>query len=120
MTLLDRIKYLANSRSVTLAEIERKTDLSNGIIRKWDTSYPSIDKIEKVADYFQVSTDYLLERTDDPRPVTSDPDFTWNGQPANVEEIAENVMMFGGRPLTDEKKKVIQSIIEGYLKEAGD
>ncbi|MDS8899986.1 XRE family transcriptional regulator, partial [Streptococcus pneumoniae] len=29
-------------------------------------------------------------------------------------------MMFGGRELTDEKKKIIQSIIEGYLKEAGD
>nr|DAN44113.1 MAG TPA: repressor protein [Caudoviricetes sp.] len=30
--------------------------------------------------------------------------------------MAQNVMMFGGRELTEEKKKVIQSIIEAYLK----
>ena len=40
-----------------------------------------------------------------------------SGQTAlNVEDMAQNVMMFGGRELTEEKKKVIQSIIEAYLK----
>ena len=29
-------------------------------------------------------------------------------------------MLFGGRELTDEKKKIIQSIIEAYLKETND
>ena len=28
---------------------------------------PSVDKISKVADYFGVTTDYLLGRTDDPK-----------------------------------------------------
>lgn len=66
MNLLDRVKELASVKSVSLAELERKLDFGNGSMRKWSTSTPSIDKIEKVADYFCVSTDYLLGRTNDP------------------------------------------------------
>ena len=46
--------------------MERNLDFSNGSLRKWDTSTPSGDKIEKVADYFNVSVDYLLGRTKNP------------------------------------------------------
>ena len=66
MTILDRIRSLANERKVTLAELERNLDFRNGSLRKWDTSTPSGDKIEKVADYFNVSVDYLLGRTKNP------------------------------------------------------
>ena len=52
MGILDKIKVLANEQALTLAELERKLDFSNGSLRKWDTSTPSSDKIEKVADYF--------------------------------------------------------------------
>lgn len=62
MSILDKIKVLANEQALTLAELERKLDFSNGSLRKWDTSTPSGDKIEKVADYFNVSVDYLLGR----------------------------------------------------------
>ncbi|HEL2254777.1 TPA: helix-turn-helix transcriptional regulator [Streptococcus suis] len=62
MGILEKIKLLANEQALTLAELERKLDFSNGSLRKWDTSAPSGDKIEKVADYFNVSVDYLLGR----------------------------------------------------------
>ena len=53
MSLLDRIKSLASTHQLSLAELERKLDFSNGSLRKWDSSTPSGDKIEKVADYFK-------------------------------------------------------------------
>ncbi|HEN6676061.1 TPA: helix-turn-helix domain-containing protein [Streptococcus agalactiae] len=62
MSLLDRIKEQAAEKALTLAELERKLDFSNGSLRKWATSTPSGDKIERVADYFNVSVDYLLGR----------------------------------------------------------
>lgn len=62
MGLLDKIKQLASERSVTIAEIERATGISNGQIRRWDTSSPKAENLAKVADYFGVSTDYLLGR----------------------------------------------------------
>lgn len=62
--LLDKVDALIKEHSMTRAELERKTGISPGSIRNWNKSMPSVDKIQKVADYFDVSTDYLLGRTD--------------------------------------------------------
>lgn len=64
VSLVEKIKILCNERKVTFAEVERNVGISNGQIRRWDTSSPKIENVEKVADYFNVSTDYLLGRTD--------------------------------------------------------
>lgn len=67
MSLVEKIKSLCEEKKVTIAEIERKTGISNGQIRRWDNSSPKIDNVRKVAEYFDVSTDYLLGRTDKKR-----------------------------------------------------
>jgi transcriptional regulator with XRE-family HTH domain len=52
----------------TIAELERAVGLSNGTIGKWNknNSSPSYGSLIKIADYFNVSTDYLYGKTDDP------------------------------------------------------
>ncbi|POZ56416.1 hypothetical protein LYSIN_01199 [Lysinibacillus sphaericus] len=67
MRLVERIKTLCKEKKITIAELERKTGISNGQIRKWDSSIPGVDKLEAIANYFDVSTDYLLGRTDKKR-----------------------------------------------------
>ncbi|VIV83320.1 repressor protein [Streptococcus pneumoniae] len=116
MTILDRIRSLANNRKVTLAELERNLNFSNGSLRKWETSTPSGDKIEKIADYFNVSTDYLLGRTDNPTIANKKEQFFFEGKEVDVEELASTAMRFNGKPLTEEDKKAIQNIIEIYLR----
>ncbi|VKS50393.1 repressor protein [Streptococcus pneumoniae] len=116
MTILDRIRSLANDRKVTLAELERNLNFSNGSLRKWETSTPSSDKIEKIADYFNVSTDYLLGRTDNPTIANKKEQFFFEGKEVDVEELASTAMRFNGKPLTEEDKKAIQNIIEIYLR----
>ncbi|HEW9889838.1 TPA: helix-turn-helix transcriptional regulator [Streptococcus pneumoniae] len=116
MTILDRIRSLANDRKVTLAELERNLNFSNGSLRKWETSTPSGDKIEKIADYFNVSTDYLLGRTDNPTIANKKEQFFFEGKEVDVEELASTAMRFNGKLLTEEDKKAIQNIIEIYLR----
>ncbi|MGN7409938.1 helix-turn-helix domain-containing protein [Sporosarcina sp. SAFN-010] len=65
MSLVNRIKKLCTMKKVTIAEVERKTGISNGQIRRWDTSSPKTENVQKVADYFNVSVDYLLGRTEE-------------------------------------------------------
>lgn len=62
--LLDRVDNLIKEKKMTRAELERKLDFSAGSLRNWNRSMPSGDKIQKVADFFDVSTDYLLGRTE--------------------------------------------------------
>ena len=64
MNTKDRIKQLAAQRKITIAELERKLHIANGTIGKWDKQNPSIEPLKKLADYFGVTTDYLLGRTD--------------------------------------------------------
>lgn len=64
MNAKDRVKELANQRKITIAELERTLHIANGTIGKWDKQNPSIEPLNKIADYFDVTTDYLLGRTD--------------------------------------------------------
>lgn len=63
--LYRRIKTLTEQHKMSLAQLERDLGFSNGIISTWKNGKPSIDKVEKVANYFHVSTDYLLGRNNE-------------------------------------------------------
>lgn len=62
MDLYEKIKELAAQRKVSIRQIEEFFGWGNGVINRWRTSKPAIDKVQRVADYFHVSVDYLLGR----------------------------------------------------------
>lgn len=62
--LYQRIVELCAERGITINKLENDLGMGNSVIRKWQQSTPSADKIAKVATYFNVSVDYLLGRTD--------------------------------------------------------
>lgn len=64
MNTLDRIKLLAKQRDVTIKELAANIGIGENSIYRWDKTSPASDKLQKVADYFDVSTDYLLGRTE--------------------------------------------------------
>ena len=67
MALYDRIKYLCARDNITIAKLETDLGFGTSSIKKWEkTSSPSVNKLVKVADYFNVSLDYLMCRTDNP------------------------------------------------------
>lgn len=69
MTIVERIKELCEAQCLTLASLERKLDFGNGTIRRWDNTLPSGDKLLKVAEYFNVSVDFLLGKKSDDEDV---------------------------------------------------
>lgn len=65
MTILERIQELAKKRDITLKELSLELGFSKNYLYSLKTQAPSADKLSKIADYFRVSTDYLLGRSDD-------------------------------------------------------
>ena len=65
MTLKERIRSLAKTRSISLPSLEEKLGFGAGTISKWDKSVPSADKLNAVAKYFGVSMDYLMTGNDE-------------------------------------------------------
>lgn len=74
MNTAERIELLAKQRKTTVTSVESALRLGHGVIRSWATSYPVASKILAVANYFDVSVDYLLCRTDDPCGFVAKPD----------------------------------------------
>ncbi|MCD8382273.1 MAG: helix-turn-helix domain-containing protein [Clostridiales bacterium] len=74
MSLVEKIKTLCAEKNITVAALERRLDFGNGTIRKWDNAFPSGDKLAKVAQFFNVSVDYLLGLALDKYNYDSDPD----------------------------------------------
>lgn len=68
MTLYDTVMLLCSENGITKTKLERDCGFSQNSINKWAAQSPSADKLAKVADYFGVSVDYLLGKTDDPTP----------------------------------------------------
>lgn len=65
MTTLDRVKILCKERGITVPILEERLNIPNNTIYQWKSRTPGTDRLEKVADYFNVSVDYLLGRTDE-------------------------------------------------------
>ena len=102
----EKIKELSKKRGLSLNQLEEKLGYSRNTLYSLKRQNVSTKRLQEIADY-------LLGKTENPTIASNDQ----SGQTAlNVEEMANSVMMFGGRELTEEKKKVIQSIIEAYLK----
>lgn len=102
MNTYEIIKTLANGRKMTVAELERKLDLSNGSVSKWAKSTPNSKYLEKVADYFDVSVDYLLGRS--AKQVEFD-----------LDKAIDNAMSFDGKPVTEHDRKMMKQLWKAYM-----
>lgn len=110
----DRIKELAQKQGLSINLLEEKLGYSRNTIYNLKNSKPSTERISEIADYFQVSTDYLLGRTDNPRIAS---DETIGGYTSeDLRKMAENAKTFDGKPLTEKDIDAIQNIIEIYLR----
>ena len=115
-SVFEKIKELAKNQGKSLSDVEESLGYGRNTLYKIKNSTPNAERIKEIADYFHVSTDYLLGRTDNPSMADDKEKFYFEGQEVDVEELAGTAMRFNGKPLTDEDKKAIQNIIEIYLR----
>ena len=60
MNFYSRIENLRKSKGISQGALEKELGFSNGSISKWKNSMPTPERLKKLADYFQVSVDYLV------------------------------------------------------------
>lgn len=67
-TISSRIKQLCNDKNISINSLIQECNLSKSFIYDLEKrkASPSCEKIIKIADFFNCSTDYLLGRTDNP------------------------------------------------------
>lgn len=101
MTIYQRIKELARLKGISIRELEKQLGFSNGLIRQW-TKGTKTTSLEKVANYFNVSTDYLLGRDASPK-----------DKGANVVDLKNDdvILTYEGKPIPPEDLKLIQRLM---------
>lgn len=75
MTTFDRVKKLADKQKISIVELEEKLEFGRNSLYSWKKKIPNGASLAKVADYFGVSTDYLLGR-EVPRESNTEDDLT--------------------------------------------
>ena len=63
MTTFDRLKILCEEQKISIVELEEKLGFGRNSLYGWKKKIPNGANLEKVADHFNVSVDYLLGRT---------------------------------------------------------
>lgn len=101
MNLLENTKLVAKKRGISLKELATKAGLGENSIYSWERSNPKAENLEKVADVLNVSTDYLLGRTNQ-----------MNGSDSKDETVDledTTILAFDGKPIDEEdRQKLLQ------------
>ncbi len=111
MNIVDKIRALCSERTITIAELERNLGLGAGTVGRWDVRVPGSDKVQKVAEYFDVSTDYLLGRSDISKWATNEDVIVFD------QALKRNsvIMSYNGIELSEEDKLQLEGMIKAML-----
>lgn len=102
----DIFKELRLEKKLSQDKIAEDLEISQPLIAKWEShqSTPSPEMLDYIADYFNVSVDYLIGRS------------KYRNLEANNSEL-DNVLFSKAKDLTDDEKKTIISVINAIKKE---
>lgn len=101
MTVFERIQHLAKKQDINLKNLAIKLGFSENLIYRWKTSKPKAEDLAKVADYFNVSVDYLLGREKPSSPSEED-----------LEKMVDQAMSFGGKPLSEKDRAFAKRMLK--------
>lgn len=90
MAIAEKLRYLRESKGVYQKELASYLKVSIGTISNYETGVhkPDLVTLGKIADFYGVSTDYLLERTFVPLPTKKVP----LKQPSVLERLFAEVL----------------------------
>ena len=130
MNTVEKIIFLIQQRGIEQKQFANDIGISQQAISEWKSGKTQSYKkhIDKIAEYFNVSVDYLLERTDDPAPknyingnnniqaINNGKNLTVNTTTKSNDLIEDFMKIFDG--LSSENKiKLMYSAIELKNKE---
>lgn len=102
----ENLLKLCSQRGISLTHlVTKEIRMSVSNVTKWkEGKIPKSDTVQKIADYFGVTTDYLLTGSDNKK-----------NSGINPEDEYQFALLDGAKELTDEGKKELINYLE-YLK----
>lgn len=121
MSIGDRIKILREREGISQMELAQKININNSVLSRIEANDRQIrdDEILSIAQYFGVTTDYLLGTSINPTPKN---DYYINEDTAELaQEIFENpdlkILMSASRKLKKEDLETLVKLVSSMKKE---
>jgi putative phage repressor len=106
------VKDLCEKQGISLNALEEKLELGKNSLYGLKRNQPSAERLQQIADYFNVSTDYLLGRTDNPN-IAKD---TVTKTEIDLKKDAAESFFYDGHELNDEDLDLISSLLEARMR----
>lgn len=112
MTIYERIESLRKSKGLSQGKLEKQLGFSNGSISKWKNSTPKVERLQKLADFFGVSVEYLMTGKEDEQKEKDNTDLKQKYR--ELEELLRSDSM---KPVRYDGKHVNNDTIDLLLKQ---
>lgn len=118
-TIKDLIRDRCTKYGISLPKLEEQLGFGAGTISKWDKSTPSLDKIIKVADFFNIYIDDLIGRK-----LSTNPHFNARDERDIQKTLSRTLetlnsgeaLMFDGEPINEETNELLKASLENSLR----
>lgn len=102
-----RLKNLRIQNGYTQKEMAENLGTSQPSYQNWEkgTRKPSRITLQKIANFFNVSTDFLLGETDIPDPESD----------IDLDSAIDNSVAYDGKPITDHDREIIKNYLNEYF-----
>lgn len=105
MNTYEIIKELSKRKKISIRQLEMRFGYSNGYLAKWKTNTPNSDELVRLADFFGVSTDYLLGREEKTSLAEKYGVFAFDGDPVTDEEVEFLKSVLAAKRAAENKEK---------------
>ena len=122
MSTAERLRKLREEKGLSQTAIARLLGIDRTTYVKYENGNSIRRNLQKLADFFEVSTDYLLGRDESPRPAVHEPAnlneaslASFNPSPKNdlpTPAEAEHIRKY--RTLTPEQKSAVDCLVEHF------
>jgi len=105
--IIERLKKLRKEGKLTQNDIATFLNISQPAYQQFESGKKkmNLETMEKLADFFNVSTDYLLGKTDIP-----DLDLE-----VDIDTAIDNSVAYDGTPITDNDREIIKDFLKEYF-----
>lgn len=105
--IIERLKKLRKEGKLTQKDIATFLNISQPAYQQFESGKKkmNLETMEKLADYFNVSTDYLLGKTDFPELDLE----------VDIDTAIDNSVAYDGTPITDNDRTIIKDFLKEYF-----
>lgn len=105
--IIERLKKLRKEEKLTQKDIATFLNISQPAYQQFESGKKkmNLETMEKLADYFNVSTDYLLGKTDFPELDLE----------VDIDTAIDNSVAYDGTPITDNDRTIIKDFLKEYF-----